>query len=446
MNLKTILNNKNSNVHKSEIAKGAIYTFSVKGIGIVLNYVLIYIINENYGHKGFGIYSLFISSLLFLSYVGSIGLNVSLLRYIGQFNSEISKGHLNNLKRVVKYAYQIVLVSSLALSGFLFVFSETISIHVLDDVGYKEILKFTAFIAPLYIFHVINVELLRGLKKILLSEVFRSTLLPLICIVVLTLFSSQFKDDFFPSYVYGFAVLIVLCISLFTIGKKLNFNLKTIDSSELKFKELMNVSSAMLVSGLGVYLIDNIGLFLIQGFYDEEAVGIFSIVMKFTFVTTLILTGINTISAPKFSELFWLDNQIELKNAVAFSAKILFYLSTPIFLILILFPEELLGIFSVEAGYAARMLIIISIGQYVNVLSGSVGLFLNMTGNQKVNRNIILLTTFMALILNYVLIQYMGIVGIAWATMISLIFLNASRAIYIYKKFKIKMFYVPFSK
>src|SRR5690606_5120108 len=184
--------------------------------------------------------------------------------------------------------------------------------------------------------------------------------------------------------------------------------------------------------GLGVYLIDNIGLFLIQGFYDEEAVGIFSIVMKFTFVTTLILTGINTISAPKFSELFWLDNQIELKNAVAFSAKILFYLSTPIFLILILFPEELLGIFSVEAGYAARMLIIISIGQYVNVLSGSVGLFLNMTGNQKVNRNIILFTTFMALILNYVLIQYMGIVGIAWATMISLIFLNASRAIYIY--------------
>ena len=80
-------------------------------------------------------------------------------------------------------------------------------------------------------------------------------------------------------------------------------------------------------------------------------------------------------------------------------------------------------------------LILLSVGQIVSAFSGSTMIILNMTGREKIGRNILTITVILNIIINYILIPRYGIVGAAIATMSSTILWNLISVIYIYKSF-----------
>jgi O-antigen/teichoic acid export membrane protein len=84
--------------------------------------------------------------------------------------------------------------------------------------------------------------------------------------------------------------------------------------------------------------------------------------------------------------------------------------------------------------------------QFINSISGSIGYLMNMVGEQKVLRNIILIALMFNIVFNYFLIPIYGINGAAFATMISMIFWNLSSVLYIYRKYKILSIYIPLFK
>ena len=66
----------------------------------------------------------------------------------------------------------------------------------------------------------------------------------------------------------------------------------------------------------------------------------------------------------------------------------------------------------------------LTVGQLVNVTCGSVGCLLVMTGNEKIMRNIILITAAMNIILNVLLVREYGPIGVAYATAFSTVMWN----------------------
>ena len=433
--------NKHFNIHEKEIAIGSAYAFFYRILGLGFTYILIYIINEIFGTDAYGIFSICVSTLLFFSIIGSQGLNTSILRYVGQFNNPDEAG---NLKLLYKQAIKIIWFITPILSVLLFVFSDLIAAELFHNIVYSKALKLTSFIAPVYTFLMISVEYLRGLKKLVFSELLRSVAVPFTCIILLLALKTYSNYILTPVIVYGIGVTLAASMATFLILSQLKRIKHTAVTAYLKLRDLLWVSWPMFICAIGIYIMDNLGLFLAQSFFDESTVGVYAIVLKFSVLITIILTGINTIAAPKIAELFWARNRPELKKTVKFSAKTSFYLSTPIFLILVFFPRTLLSIFNINEEYAAIMLIIIAIGQYINVLTGSVGVFLNMTGNQKINRNIVVISTFLTIVLSIYLIKIYGMIGLAIATAFGYILLNVTRAVYVYKKFEIKTFYLPF--
>lgn len=103
------------------------------------------------------------------------------------------------------------------------------------------------------------------------------------------------------------------------------------------------------------------------------------------------------------------------------SSKIMLAIAIPILLLLLMliFPEFLMRIFGNEFVIAAPILQILAIGQFINVISGSVGYILNMTGHEKDFRNIVLISGPLALILAFLLTKNYGLYGAAYATAIS---------------------------
>jgi O-antigen/teichoic acid export membrane protein len=88
-------------------------------------------------------------------------------------------------------------------------------------------------------------------------------------------------------------------------------------------------------------------------------------------------------------------------------------------------------------------LVLLAIGQFVHSISGATGLFMNMTGNQKALRNIMLIAAVLNIGINIILIPSLGIYGAAIAAMVSLIAWNITTLIYIKMKFGKTTGYFP---
>ena len=74
------------------------------------------------------------------------------------------------------------------------------------------------------------------------------------------------------------------------------------------------------------------------------------------------------------------------------------------------------------------MLVVLAIGQFINVSTGSVGFVLIMAGNERLARNNTLLAATVSLVLNVLLIPPLGALGAAIATAASIASLNLSAA------------------
>lgn len=146
------------------------------------------------------------------------------------------------------------------------------------------------------------------------------------------------------------------------------------------------------------------------------------------------LQAVNTVTAPKVASLYRQKKLDETQALLKQSVRLAVLSSVPPALILILFSEELIGFLFGEAYLpAAKLLTILCIGQIVNVSLGSVGLVLNMTGNEKRSLRAQLITLCLTVSLLFILIPLYQAIGAALAVSIGLICWNVIMAFDVYR-------------
>ena len=130
---------------------------------------------------------------------------------------------------------------------------------------------------------------------------------------------------------------------------------------------------------------------------------------------------------------------------IRYSSKLIFFGCSVMSLFIIIFSRELLLFFGEEFINGRIPLIILVIGQIVNSASGSVGMFMNMTGNQNAFKNIIILVLLFVTVSYLIFIpMFEGVLGAAIVFSLGAVILNVSSVIYVYKKLKIRTYYLPF--
>ena len=162
--------------------------------------------------------------------------------------------------------------------------------------------------------------------------------------------------------------------------------------------------------------------------------------MKIGSITSLILTSINGIAAPKISELYNVNDNLKLTQLIKSITQLTFITSFPIIILLFIFNTYIFNFFGSEYLTGKYALFILLVGQFFNISCGSVVTILNMTNKQKIVRNIILFGLFINIVLNLIFIPNYGINGAAIGTTASLIVWNLLGIYYVYKELKIKSY------
>jgi O-antigen/teichoic acid export membrane protein len=171
-------------------------------------------------------------------------------------------------------------------------------------------------------------------------------------------------------------------------------------------------------------------------------VGLFSAANRTATLISLILWAVNSIAAPKFAALHRQGDMVTLGRLARNSAKLMALLAAPALGICLVAPGRVMGLFGPEFIPGGHVLAILAAGQFVNVVTGSVGFLLIMCGYERTYRNIFLLCALISVALNIVLVPSMGATGAAIATAVIAALQNLIAATAVWRKLGIMT--IPF--
>ena len=176
--------------------------------------------------------------------------------------------------------------------------------------------------------------------------------------------------------------------------------------------------------GILYILNSRIDIFLLGLLRGSEEVGIYNIVLKISETVSFGLLIVNFVLAPVIAKLFVSGEIFQLQQVITRAAQMVFLFSFPVVLLIFLFGQNVLAFFGVDFLNGNEALIILCFGQIINILCGSVGTLLMMTGYQRFSLYALGISTVFNIVVNIILTPAYGVIGTAIATARSLAIWN----------------------
>ena len=436
-----ILNLTLEDSHFSEVLKGGVVSFLIRILTITLSYIFILIVSRAYGAEAVGILSLCITFIGIATFISQFGFETSLVRFIAQFNAT---GKKDLIKECYFKSLKFVVPFSILITIFVFLLSDLLAIYLFKKPQLGKYFLLSSLAITPSVLIAINRGALRGLKKIRESSLFErgsDFFLGIIFLIGFLVLTPQ--KPIYPLISMIAGIYLSAIISQILWSKYLNSNPANKCLNSISYRQLLNISLSMLIISSMHFIMRWTDIVMLGIFCSEKEIGIYSVAIKIANTTTIMLIAVNSIAGPKFAELYTQNDTYNLKKVVHYSSKLIFWSSAPLLLIFLFLPQTVLDIFGPEFRKGAVALRILTIGQFVNSISGSVGYFLYMTGREKIFQVILFLAAFMNVTINYCLIPKYGIIGAALGTSISIIFWNVASVIYARISSGILTFYIP---
>lgn len=396
-----------------EILNKGFAVLIMRTLGAGLAFLLILMFARWLGAEQFGIFSLGLTIVTILGVISRWGLEQVTLKQVAAHLSnkpEVSKGY-------VRSALIFTFVFSLIICLLLWSVSGWLESELFQMSGLAAVLNNFALAVISISIVFILAEAFKSIGLPVWSSFFQSVMPPAVIIFIagVLYWNESFQvQDAALIYTVGFVLAFVMAF-LFWLNRSPKGNSKAIS-----YKQLIKQGWPMLLVASGA-LIMNWSDVIIAGIYlDETQVGIYNAASKTVMVTILMLVAINSLTAPKYAS-FYKQNDIKaIANLAQLSSLVLLVTVSVPTLVLLVFPEWVMSWFGSGFVAGATVLMILAVGQFINVACGSVGYLLTMTGKENTMRNIMLTTALLNIVLSMVLVQYYGIIGIALATAISM--------------------------
>lgn len=205
-------------------------------------------------------------------------------------------------------------------------------------------------------------------------------------------------------------------------------------------KDILKPSSHLLLSSASSLISMSASTVILGIMTSVREVGLYNISTRLALLTIIFMQISNTALAPKIASFYHLGKNNELQKLLSNVTLVLIIIGLSSLLIFVLWGRELLSLWGSDFKEAYSYLILLAIGQFVNVGTGAVSTILVMTGHEKIIGRISLTFMIISIFLNILFIHLFGGVGAALATGIIIASENFTRLIYVKSKTGINMF------
>jgi O-antigen/teichoic acid export membrane protein len=415
MDLKLIVNNYKGKLtgHNKELVFDSVFAIIIRVGAAISSFIMNLVIARQLGTYNSGNFFLSFAVITVLATFMRMGGDNLLVRYVGIYGSEKK---WKTIKLIVSQVGKRTLVFSIIVTALLVLFHTFIAKGVFHKENLSSTLFWMLLSTPLLALYTLLSYAFQGLKKVLLSVSIQNILVPITLSILVFIIRPATSEK--AAELYFAASLLTVIITLILWSRIVR---KPEQSEEAKLPEHIWKSSYALWSFAIVQMAMQWGGQFMAGiFCTQKQVAQLAVAQRTSMLISFILIAINLVSAPRFASLYKQGQLKNLKKYAINSTRLMVVFSTPIVLLIICFPTLIMSLFGKGFEAGAPMLVVLSLGQFINVLTGSVTLLLMMSGHEKDTRNIQIITGILGSILNYFLIKYYGAFGAAVGTALAI--------------------------
>ncbi|QLE96965.1 flippase [Neptunomonas phycophila] len=409
-----------------ELLLQMLISICVRVLGAFSVFVLSVFVGRELGAESAGYFFLAFSVVTFLAALSRMGFDNTLVRFIG---SGLVDAEWANIRTTLNRALLLAGGLSSVFAVILFVGSGFIANVIFTKPLLAPVLQAMApGVVGLSLFTLLAMAL-QGLHKVAPSVFVINISANVWVVIALLVFHLETPVSVATAYSVATGITVLLGCGFWLYFAKPAQDQPTIQWSTL-FASSMPLWIVMLMSQLTQWS----GQFIAGVYVPSEEVAQLAVAQRTAMLTSFILMAVNLVVAPRFAALYKQGNMEGLERLALMSVKLMVLFAIPIVAVMMFFPSFLMKLFGEGFAEGGHLLQILAVGQFVNVVTGSVGYLLSMSGHEKDLRNTVLISGPLAIIAAVALTPLWGATGSAIATALAVATQNLVAVFWVRKR------------
>jgi O-antigen/teichoic acid export membrane protein len=397
--------------------------FSLRAFGAFIQFCFQILVARQWGVENFGLFSIALTLTVVSSMVARWGVDQWVLR---ELPATAAAGYPRSFVSVLTNGIVFVLGSSalvtLCLWGAagsmasLFMGRETEAAEGLFRIMTLSIMPFAAlnFLA----------ETFRAVDRHLPATLLQTVLVPFFSVLLLIGISlADEKEVTQAAEAYVAACLLALVAGALYLGRVYRVHAGT-GRLVWYLKDMVGETTSMAMVVLFSTWLAYADILILGYFHGPSEVGLYSAAQRIVLLLAFVLVSINSLLGPRFALLDKQGNQAELFALYRKAVKLTILTGLPIVVLLAIFSGWFLSWFGPSFVAARYVLLILLLGQLVNVLTGPVGILMMMSRHTATLRTYTFVTALTHLPVALILTPLFGADGTAAATCTGVVMLN----------------------
>lgn len=424
--------------------KGGGISFFGYLIQAVMNVLFQWYMARTLGASGVGIYTLAFSVITLALLFATLGLERGIIKFVAHYQALQQPG---KSKGVVVAAFWIYGGFSLIVSLGLFLGADWINQRFFQEPALTQVLQWMTLLLLANGWIALLVSVPVGFRRVDIQATVQQIFLPVASLALAVLFVFGLGAQLM-AFVYAALIAggLAALIALWRLWRFPPWQRLRTEGAEFELRKLLGFSAPLFFTQLLNRTEGQLSFLFLGALAAMADVGVYRVGSRLTLPMTMMLSALLPIFSPIISLLYAKGEMAELERLYRTTTRWLLTAGLPVFLILILIPGELLGLFGDEFTAAAGVLRLIALAQLVNIATGPVAMILQMTRYVSLNLLNAVVALAVTLLLQYWLIPIYGLMGAALADMVGISLLNLLRLGQVFLLLRIHPWHAAFLK
>ena len=274
-----------------------------------------------------------------------------------------------------------ILVGILAGVG-LFVLAEPLSNKVFHEPDLAPILRLLSLVVPFLSLSNVLVGIAHGFKRMEYSVLAENVGQLLIRLVLLAVLSFTGLSATKAALVFGISDVVTCFTLIYFLNRDFKWS-QPLRSARYEVREIITYALPLWLSGMIAKFRNSIDTLLLGALSSAANVGVYSLIARVNLIGHVSYLSILRSVKPVLAELSSRGARDEMAKIYQTATRWTLIMNLPMFLILVLFPDNIFGIFGESYTRGKEALIILACAELVNASTGVCGSIIDMSGYAK---------------------------------------------------------------
>lgn len=388
-----------------------------------------------------GSYFIVFSLISILSICSMWGLDRGMVKLVA---SELAQGNAPIVRAGIKAS--LIIVTTLSVFITLILVSPIGKWLLINGLDSAVIVPLTLLMGLWVIFRALQGvvrESFRGFHNIRMATIFGG-LVTAVMTMLLYMVLWVFEGGASLERVIVFTVIgagISVLAGLFYLYRKLQTLEK---STELPILKIMGFGFPLFLTSASLFGIQELHLWVLAFYQPESEVALYGSALRLGVMLTMPLIIVNSVIPPMIADLYSQNKFIQVQNVLQKTATLMSLPAIAVSVMVFIFGGDILSLIYGETYRGAYIVfVILTVGQLLNVMTGSPGILLTMSGHERIVMRSAISSGIIGVIVSIYCVQLYGAVGAAIGYSVGIVLLNIAMCIFAYKKMSINTFSSP---